>query len=149
MKIHTADDVTPYKYTMQCRLLFKLPESRAYDQLRDYYYTLPAEENDAYDYVKRVYPNLLDTVELNKRPKNLCGQHELHGWLTVKSDRNCEYMFWMKVTGFGIEYSIPEIQAFFLDLFPEFEPVISEKVEHSFRTSHSQNKRLFEYTIAI
>lgn len=120
MKIHLGDDSTPYSYIIQGTFIFELPnyEHTPVDE-GQYTYT-PTEYDVAFKYVKSRYPDVIDAVGKNKRPKDLCGQHELSSSWDVSNIDKCTYTFTLKITGFGIEYTESEIRNFFLDVFPDF-----------------------------
>ena len=149
MKIHTADDVTPYRYVIQGTLLFDLPEYDPRPINEGYYTYTPTDDDVAYEYVINRYPDVIDAVGKNKRPKNLCGQHEITSYWDVSNTDKCAYSFALKVTGFGIEYSVSEVQNFFLDVFPEFESVFKNQTNCSTNVSCGHNERIFTFTLEI
>lgn len=129
MKIHTADDVTPYNYMVHATLQLNISEGT---------YESPHE------YVNRIYPGLIQRVHDNKRPRDLCGRHKLFEDWNI-SVGNYVYSFSMHITGFGIEYTITELRDFFLNVFPEFTPVFNKSIDAEFTTA----ERIIEFTLKV
>lgn len=138
MKIHLGDDSTPYKYRIQVTLMFALPDYGTVKDQDGRERPVTSEEAARW-YIMSKYGGLLLKAEKNKRPRDLCGQHEITEFWDISKNDLSTYTVGLNIIGLGIEYDRTDIIRFFLSVFPEFQRLF---IEHHPDTHKYENNGL-------